>query len=194
VTVEGWSVLFSGVIALFSGLAVLISAVATLFSGIGVIAAICEHNAESRRERFSRGIDLLLRLSDEFWADTLRTARKTFAQNRLKLISDEKSQKTVLNFFEKVGYLQNHGALEAEAVWQFFSPWLIPYFNFSSALIAKLDKCNQNNYAELQTAYPQIEVIEENRAGRVARPITEEEFLKSEANYLPAVPPLTVSS
>src|ERR1700732_3943789 len=139
-----------------------------LVSGVGVIVAIYHLIAESRRGRFSRSIDLLLRLTDEFDATALRAARKSAALNLLEPIPQpcaDRPQKTVLNFFEKVGYLQNRGALNAKDVWQEFSTWLIPYFYCSSALIEKLTQCDPNTYAELKTAYKRIEAIGKRKNG-----------------------------
>lgn len=166
-----------------------VEGLSALASGAGVIVAICHLIAESRRGRFSRGIDLLLRLTDEFDATALRAARKAAALNLLEPIHQsgaDKPQKTVLNFFEKVGYLQNCGALDAKAVWQEFSTWLIPYFYCSSALVEKLTQCDPNTYAELKTAYKRIEAIEKRKNGTggiasLIAPTAIQEFLRNEA-------------
>lgn len=125
---------------------------------------------------------------DQFDTDPLRAERRAAALNLLEPTHppSDKPLKIVLNFFEKVGYLQNHGALDARAVWQEFSPWLIPYFYCSSALIEKLTKCDPNTYDQLKKAYKRIEAIEKrnNGTGSIAFLITPkaiQEFLTDEA-------------
>jgi hypothetical protein len=160
-----------------------------LVSVLGVILANCYTIIESRRGRFSRSIDLLLRLTDEFDTTALRAARKAAALNLLESTHQpgaDKPQKIVLNFFEKVGYLQNRGALDAKAVWQELSTWLIPYFYCSSALIEKLIQRDPNTYAQLRKAYNRIEAIEKrnNGTGSIAAliaPTAIQEFLRNEA-------------
>lgn len=81
-----------------------------------------------RRERFKLGIDLMMKLGERFESTTMREHRATAAA---ALAAKRKGNITaldsVLDFFEEVAFLRRRGAVDVEAVYEYFSYWLELY-------------------------------------------------------------------
>jgi hypothetical protein len=86
---------------------------------------------QSRQNRFALGIDLLLKLDDQFDTPMMRASRRkasTYLKEKQGIhtrsdvsIDDlEHSLDAVLDFFDQVGYFLKRGALERGAVWNAF--------------------------------------------------------------------------
>lgn len=140
-----------------------------LIAALAAIIALYSIYAESKRSRFSQGVELLLRLDEEF----SRLLREKRASASLYLAGKptfedglDESLRDVLNFFEKVGYLHRRGALDAEMVWQTFSTWIIPYCAASNSYREQAIKKDKNYYSELGLLYKKIISIEKKKAGQ----------------------------
>lgn len=86
-----------------------------------------------RRERFKLGIDLILKLGERFESAAMREHRAAAALALRK--SDEgdiPALDSVLDFFEDVAFLVRRGAVDVEAVYEFFSHWIEIYARASA--------------------------------------------------------------
>ena len=86
---------------------------------------------QSRQNRFALGVDLLLKLDDQFDTPMMRASRRrasTYLKEKQRIHTGsavsfddlEYSLDAVLDFFDQVGHLLKHGALERGAVWDAF--------------------------------------------------------------------------
>jgi hypothetical protein len=89
------------------------------------LAAVVGLYVESRRARFQRGVQLLLRFNDDFFGDRMRNARERAAKG----IKQKKYEEVddVLDFFETVGLLVRRRAVDELFVWHSFSYWIHRY-------------------------------------------------------------------
>lgn len=96
--------------------------------GVGVIVAICVFAWQANRARYTMRIDLILKLADRFDSDSMR---KTRAAAAIALRSDELTNDDavgdLLDFIEQIGFLLSRGAIDCDAVYEFFEAWVIPY-------------------------------------------------------------------
>ena len=99
-------------------------------AGLVLVTAIAFY-LQSRQNRFALGIDLLLKLDDQFDTPMMRASRRrasTYLKEKQRIhtgsdvsIDDlEHSLDAVLDFFDQVGYFLKRGALERGAVWSAF--------------------------------------------------------------------------
>jgi hypothetical protein len=93
-------------------------------AGLVLVTAIAFY-LQSRQNRFALGIDLLLKLDDQFDTPMMRASRRrasTYLKEKQRIhtgsdvsIDDlEHSLDAVLDFFDQVGYFLKRGALERE--------------------------------------------------------------------------------
>jgi len=82
--------------------------------------------SESKRSRFSLGIDLLLKLEERFEGQEMLRIRRKAARSLLKKSGDGIDD--VLNFFKTIGLLVRKGALDGKMVWHSFSYWIHRYW------------------------------------------------------------------
>lgn len=112
-----------------TAIATAVLAVATLILGIVVwVVAV----AEGRRSRFSLGVDVAMKL-DEQWNEGYLDRRRSAAAALLlspdkRGSGDEDHIEDVLDFFETLGHLTKRGALDAEMVWSYFFYWFYGYW------------------------------------------------------------------
>jgi hypothetical protein len=110
----------------------------TAWAGLAAaLVAIYGLWAESRRHRFSMGVELILRLEEQF------STRRMYA-NRRKVACAFQNEKyaeavneidEIIDFFEGVGFLVKRGALERKVVWTFFFSYLFRFWHFSKEYI-----------------------------------------------------------
>ncbi len=100
----------------------IVTAIATLLT---VSVAICAIILESRRHRFSLGIELILKMEERFETKEVKE-RITAASGILNAAYDEAD--VILDFFENIGILCHRGALDYRTVWFYFFYWLNHYW------------------------------------------------------------------
>ena len=105
--------------------------VLVLVTAILVLVTAGAFYFQNRHNRFALGIDLLLKLDDQFDTPMMRASRRkasTYLKEKQRIhngsdvsIDDlEHSLDAVLDFFDQVGYFLKRGALERGAVWSAF--------------------------------------------------------------------------
>lgn len=102
------------------------SAIAAFTGIVALIVTILLRLFESRRSRFSLGIELILKLDERFNSKELRDARRKAAKSLLNK-DNTYAADDVLDFFEMIGILVRRGALDEKMVWHIFFAWLHQY-------------------------------------------------------------------
>jgi hypothetical protein len=138
-----------------------------LISTVALILTIIFQVRNWRRDRFSRSIDIISSLDARFESADFRELRKRAATFLQSGTTDDRAGKEaiygVLNYFETIGFISNRGAIDAEAVWNFFGSWLPQYYFAAKHLIAECQQKDPNLYIELEKIYKAICKVEAKR-------------------------------
>ncbi len=117
----------------------MISAIMAVISSLIAIYAIVH---EFRRSRFSFGMDLLFKITDQFNHPDFTLKRIAAAKFLLKLKDKTDYYKwicpdldEILDFFQIVGSLTRRGALDKNIVWEYYSYWVNNYYVASEQYI-----------------------------------------------------------
>jgi hypothetical protein len=108
-------------------------AVAALAALVTVAVAALALWYESKRSRFSLGVELYMKLDERFNSNEMRNIRKAAAKSLLsgRLGTGPAFRTTVedvLDFFEMIGFLLSRGALDERMVWHGFFNIIHPYW------------------------------------------------------------------
>ncbi|MBW8878740.1 MAG: hypothetical protein JF614_27595 [Acidobacteria bacterium] len=153
---------------------------------VGLLAAVAAVVAlifESRRWRFSLGIDTLMKLRTQFHSEDMHKARSAAAKSiGAKTYSDTAE---VLNFFETVGLLTRLGALDEHMVWHAFFYWIDGYCQAAKDDIEECRRDDPTSWADLMFIHRQVTRIEDRERRRAGAPAKRtpnlERFLDDEA-------------
>ncbi len=101
-----------------------------------------------RHSRFALGVDIILKFSALFDAETMRAARRK-AASALKNGTNVTELEPVLDFFETVGLLVRRRAIDKEIAWNYFSHWVLRY------AVLSLEQIHTRRRAESDDTYYQ---------------------------------------
>ena len=118
---------------------------------VSAVVALANLLIQVRRARFNQRIDLILKLSERFDKAEMRAARAKAAK-ALRVDRDTTSAQVgeVLSFFEEVGFLLERGAIDVDAVYQFFEYWTVPYYQATTQFRARERASYGDLYSELE--------------------------------------------
>jgi len=140
------------------------SAIMALAAILGLIVTMIIFLCESRRARFSLGIDLILRLDNYFNSVDFRKKRNEAATALLSGDLSSESQKVavddVLNFFETVGFLTRRGIIDFEVVWCFFFYYMHRYKLCTEEYIETCRKEDQTIWEDFIEVYERVKEVE----------------------------------
>lgn len=131
----------------------------------GVLLAITFQIIEWRRQRYSKGIDTIAQMDSRWDSAEFREIRRQASRflvnpDSITKSSGEEAVRTVLNFFETLGFLERKTVVDAEAVWHFFGSWIFPYFHGSKPVMDRSRELDPNCYTELENLFKKIQKIE----------------------------------
>jgi hypothetical protein len=185
------------------GIAMSAEAWSALAAVVGVIVTAIFQLLGWRRDRIARGMESIAALDSRFESPEFREVRRRAAAHLSAPDSPtdggEEAVRTVLNFFEAVGFLYSSKLVTAKSVWVFFSSWLIPYYAATENLSTTLRLEDPNSYSELERLHRDVCKIERKAhpSGDVSYLTTPEAlrtFLHREASLelraLPSTAPL----
>lgn len=92
---------------------------------IGVGVATYAIISENRRSRFLLGVDVVLRLDERFYGETIKRFRRRAAEEMLHGTYEHLDD--VLDFFELVAVLVQRKIVDAEVVYSLFYNWVDGY-------------------------------------------------------------------
>jgi len=165
------------------------TAIGSIGSALAVVVAVVALVRESRASRFVVGIEMIMRLNDQFESDAFRKTRRAAALYlRNRAAGDPASLAAVhdlLNFFSMVALLNRRKALDMRAIWFTFGYHLLPYYRQSHTEIDARQKREPLSNRTLARLYDSIFRIEERerglQLGMPAQKESDEAFLSEES-------------
>ena len=98
------------------------------------------------------------------------TYRRAYAQKRLAGVQDPLEEDGILNFFETVALLTNHGYLSEADVYETFGQDIFPLYKDCRDWIEQDRKQDEAEYSNLVWLIPRLEQIDKERHGTSANP------------------------
>ena len=153
---------------------------------VAIIISLWALRSESKRSRFSLGLEIILKMEERFNGEEMKKARRTAAK---ALIENKNFDATddVIDFFEMIGLLTRKGTIDSQMVWFNFFYWIHRYINAAKAHIEAEQKKDCTVWTEILHLHKQLLDIE-----RSERNCTEKQlhlskseivkFLNEEAN------------
>jgi len=145
------------------------NAIMALAAVVAILVAIITMWFESRRSRFSIGVDIILKLDSEFNNKYFKEIRK---QAAVAFSSGDLSQgsnaiDSILDFFEGIAFFAKCKAVDNKVVWHFFFSYMYRFWHLAYEYI----KEERNNDPTLWTAiidlYPRLLRIERRERRRL---------------------------
>jgi len=132
---------------------------------VAATSAIWALFAQGRRERFSRGVEIVSRLDAEFRSPSFRKVRSSAARyfGGETLPDLENDARELLSFFEKVAFLYKQKAITAKVVWHFFASWILPYYHAARPYVMLLQQADPNVFRDFDDLYTAVHKIEERQ-------------------------------
>ena len=134
---------------------------ASIAAWIAIAVTIGIASWQIRTAKFVSGVDVLLRMEDEFQGEKMLIERKSAASVLLKKPnSTPEDMDDLLDFFESLGLLTRRGALDKEMVWNNFFYWAHRYWIAAEDYIAekqKKDPTEWENFTKLEKDLIKIE-------------------------------------
>ncbi len=162
-------------------------AIAALASVVAASTAVVAVVVESRRSRFTFGIDLLTKLDERFQSG-MQPRRRTAAQGLLT--GRPRDSDDVLDFFDVLGILVKREALDPHLVWHFFFHWVNGYASAVGEYITTVRRDNPTIWQDLSYLRRRLLTIEkrERRCGDSDVQLSKDEvhrFLQEESALAP---------
>ncbi len=135
-----------------------------LSSVAGMVIALVALVLELRNQRFSMGVDLILRLAEQYDSKEMRKRRKSAAGS----LRDEKPNQQlddVLNFFEMVAYLVKKQAISPNLVWHKFDYWIRGWWFSSLDYIRRTQKEDPSMWKDLAELRETVSKIDSKESG-----------------------------
>lgn len=149
----------------------------TVFTGIiaftGIWGAFYAYQQIKDFREESR-IQHLLSLQQQYQQQPMVTYRQLYAKKRLAGMDDPPEEFEVLNFFETVALLDNHGYLTDSDVWETFGTEIFPLYADAREAIEQDRKDDKAEYSNLLVLIPRLEAIDEAEHGTESKPSREE--------------------
>jgi hypothetical protein len=122
--------------------------------------------------------------------EPMATYRRACAQKRLAGMDEPEEEIEILNFFETVALLSNHGYLKDTDVWETFSYDIFSLYADDRENIEQDRKQDPNDYSNLMLLIPRLEAIDAARHGSATKPSKEDlhEYWESESKIAVGTP------
>ena len=175
------------------------TAISSWAAVIAALTAVYAIWAEGKRARFSQGLDLLQKLSNEFNSDPFKEKRRAIAKILLKdknqqaiTKKDTSTLKTtgtdILDHFQTVGILMRRGILDEELVYSEYFFWLEGYWICLQKVYSAFSEVDITVWEDAQWLYKLLKKFEKKLPpkGKVVEP-TEEDlkyFLEYECRLM----------
>jgi hypothetical protein len=152
----------------------------TFLIGIGTIVLAVVAGYQAWLLRNSTMADLTLKLDERFNDKLLRKRKKAAQSLKNRPAEHDADIEDVLDFFETLGFLIRHRALDKKVVWHTFFYWIHGYWKFTRGFVANQQSTSPARYAEIEYLHEKTLKIEVKERG----PLVEDEwndFLEMEA-------------
>ena len=140
-------------------------AVSSIAAVIVAIAAVLIVIVENKRDKFILGLKMLLELSDHFNSDSMLETRRKAAVSLLDGSYDDENVENLLDFFEMVGYLLKHRAINRQVLWCNISYWIIHYWYAAEIHIERKQQKIPARWENIRYLFRIISKIERKKHG-----------------------------
>jgi hypothetical protein len=128
---------------------------------IAIVITIVELILESKRNRFSTGLNAIMWLDDIWKSTRMKQERKIAAQALRDNPSDDIDE--ILDFFEVVGLLVRRKAIDEVLAWHFYFYWLHGYRTLATAYIDAKRKQESTVWVDLLYLHERFIDIEKRK-------------------------------
>lgn len=147
-----------------------LTALFTAIIAVTGVWALIYASGQIRQARDEAQVQHLLALENEYKTEPMATYRRVCAQKRLAGVNEPDEEVELLNFFETVALLANHGYLKDTDVWETFSLEIFPLYADDRENIEQDRKEDPTEYANLVLLMPRLEAIDESQHGTATKP------------------------
>ena len=147
----------------------------------GVVALAYAH-WQLREAHEESQIQHLLAFDQQYRQDPMISYRKIYATKRLAGVEDPPEETRLLDFFETIGLLVNHGYLSDTDVWETFGNEIAPLYADAKEMIVQDQKQDPAEYTNFVALAERLESIEQEHHGSLVNPSKEDikEFWQDE--------------
>jgi hypothetical protein len=131
----------------------------TLVSLGVALATIIILIVQVKQTHFALGVDLLMKLDNEFNSERMVIIRKNIAKEFLENPKDVYYAE-IISFFEKIGMLVKNGALDKKMVWNSFYTWISIYYHVNYDDINEMREDDGTAWSEFLYLYKEMSIIE----------------------------------
>lgn len=103
----------------------------------------------------------------QFRTEPMIKYRKAYAEKRLRGVTDPDEEYRLLNFFESVGLLVNHGYLNDRDVWEEFSYWIFPLYADTRSAVVQEQENDPTEYTNFIALERRLEPIQQAQHGTI---------------------------
>ena len=143
------------------------------FTGVIALTGVLALNyakGQINQARDEAQVQHLMGFEREYKSEPMATYRRVAAQRRLAGVDEPAEEAELLNFFETVALLANHGYLKDTDVWETFSYDIFALYADDRENIEQDRKDDPNEYQQLMVLIPRLEVIEQAQHGKQSKP------------------------
>jgi hypothetical protein len=159
-----------------------LTAIFTAIIAITGVAALIYAHLQLREAHEEAQIQHLLAFDQQYRQEPMISYRRTYATKRLAGIGDPPEETRLLDFFETIGLLVNHGYLRDEDVWETFGNEIMPLYADARETIEQDQKDDPAEYTNFVSLAEQVESLERVHHGGLGKPSKEQvkEFWQDE--------------
>ena len=133
-----------------------VTAICTFFLTLGVFVALKQVYVTKEVAKF----DFMAKLDDEFHSERLEKTRKIIVDANFTNLDSEKLYQCepLLDFFDKIGYLEEEGMIPLKAVDVYWGYWIERYWVICEKLVDKWNTEDPNGgyYDDLETLFTKL--------------------------------------
>lgn len=159
--------------------------ITTIAASVSAFAAVWSVRSQNKRAQFSMGVDLIMKLQDQFSGSRMVAVRHAAAIALLNKADDYDKVDEVLDFFENIGLLSRKKIVDDKFVWHSFSRWIYGYYQAAKGYIDEVQRDRLSTWTDLTNLYQKVVEIERAEEGLSYADWSSDkitEFLQSEAS------------
>ncbi len=161
----------------------------TIVPALGVLVAVIGLFYQIWRSKFSMNLDLVLKFDDkfnnpDFKKIRLKVSRTIFNKKMKNKFTDAED---VFDFFETVGYLVRHRALNKKIVWSTFYFWVHNYWSYGKDYIIneRIEEKDKTIWEDFEWLHNELLKIERKETGKQEPEIASKEEILDFFKYEP---------
>jgi hypothetical protein len=170
-----------------------ITAICTLLMACTAIVALFYAYRQLKQDHEEAQVERLLNEIHQYDQEPMVTYRKAYGEQRLKGVVEPPAQYHILDFFETIGLLVDHGYLDETDVWENFGYSIFPLYADTRDTIDEAQKENPTYYNHFISLIARMRAVEKAQHGDTG-PVTKEdikEYWQDEAGLVSGAPPTT---